>query len=53
MKEKFLNISFSVKKITLLETVENILDDFTDQGFTLTLRQLYYQLVKANIYRHT
>lgn len=49
MKKKFLEVKFSASKMLLLEQVNEILDDYADQGLTLTLRQAYYQLVTKNI----
>lgn len=49
MKKKFLEIKFSATKQLLLDQVNEILEDYSDQGLTLTLRQCYYQLVTKNI----
>lgn len=35
-----------LKKIMI---VNDIIDDYTKQGYTLTLRQIYYQLVSNNV----
>lgn len=49
MKETFVEYNFRPKSIELLEHCERIITDYQNQGLTLTLRQLYYQLVSANI----
>ncbi len=37
-------------KIEMIVKVNEIIDDFTRQGFSLTLRQLYYQLVGHDLF---
>ncbi len=49
MKEPFLDYSFRPSTLTLIHQCESILDDYALQGYDLTLRQLYYQLVSNNI----
>lgn len=49
MKIKFADINFSPTRLAELERINNILEDYMSQGYTLTLRQLYYQLVSKNI----
>ena len=44
-KEKFESKNFQAKSLEVIETVNEILDEYAAQGFTLSLRQLYYQLV--------
>jgi hypothetical protein len=48
-KEQFEELRFSNSKIALIETCNQIIEDFQAQGYDLTLRQLYYQLVSRNI----
>lgn len=45
MREQFIEKRFSEKSQNLLRMVIAILDEYSKQGFSLTLRQLYYQLV--------
>ena len=45
MKHAFKEHRFTPEKLALLVAVAAVLDDFQERGFTLTLRQLYYQLV--------
>lgn len=40
---------WSARKEDVVENIVSIVDNFTDQGYVLTLRQLHYQLVKANL----
>ncbi len=45
MKEKFVERSFSAKSIDTVKTVNQILKEYQRQGFRLSLRQVYSQLV--------
>lgn len=45
MKEKFINHTFSEDKLAAIRTINEILDEYSQQGYSLSLRQLYYQLV--------
>lgn len=49
MKEKFVNHRITGEKLELTLIAETILDGLKSQGYTATLRQLYYQLVTKNI----
>ena len=49
MKEKFRDTKLSKKSLESLSEINEIVTDFIEQGYTLTLRQLYYQLVSKNI----
>ena len=49
MKEQFTNNPFSAKKYAYIDKCNLILDEYKDEGYTLTLRQLYYQLVARDI----
>ena len=44
-KEKFVEHSFNKASLALIETCNSILDEYRRQGYRLSLRQLYYQLV--------
>ena len=48
MKEKFEEVGFNKKTHDLIEKVSSILQDYAKQGYRLTLRQLYYQLVSRD-----
>lgn len=45
MKEAFIEKNFTQKSLERLALANKILDEYKAQGFSLTLRQLYYQLV--------
>lgn len=40
--------TWSAKKEDVVARIISVVDDFTDQGYPMTLRQLHYQFVKAN-----
>jgi len=48
MKEAFVKRGFSQSNIAMIETINRILDEYRIQGFRLSLRQLYYQLVSRD-----
>lgn len=45
MREQFIEKNFAKKSLDRLELVTKILDQYRGQGYDLSLRQLYYQLV--------
>lgn len=45
MKEIFRNINFNKTSMARILQANDIIDEYGDKGFTLTLRQLYYQFV--------
>lgn len=49
MKEQFLQINFRAERLRLIEVCNRVIETYLQQGFKLTLRQLYYQLVTENI----
>lgn len=49
MKESFREVNFRGKTALYLEQIVKIIEDYQNQGYKLTLRQLYYQLVSAAI----
>lgn len=49
MKQKFIEKSFHKTSLSRIEQVNAIIDEYQQQGYTLTLRQLYYQLVSRDI----
>lgn len=48
MKEIFVPQRFAGKSEALLTKINTILEDYASQGYSLTVRQLYYQLVTIN-----
>lgn len=49
MKATYIKKRFGQEALSLIETINGILDDYRSQGYDLSLRQLYYQLVSKNI----
>lgn len=47
--EAFIDRKFSDGSQTLIEHANTIIAEYQDQGFTLTLRQLYYQFVSRDL----
>lgn len=45
MKYQYLEKTFRQDALTLIMVMDSIIEDFTSQGYVLTVRQLYYQLV--------
>jgi hypothetical protein len=53
MKESFKNIKLRGNSIRIINTANEIITDYREQGFTLTLRQLYYQFVSRDMIENT
>jgi len=53
MKEQFINHKFNRASLALIETANDILNDYAQQGYRLSLRQLYYQLVARDYIENT
>ena len=49
MKEKFDAWKPHGKSLVLIQKIQSIMDEYHNQGYALTLRQLYYQLVSRDI----
>lgn len=49
MRESFIQWNPSYKSELILSIINKILEDYKEQGYRLTLRQLYYQLVAKDI----
>ena len=49
MKERFINWNPTGKSAALLSAIMDILEEYREQGYRLTLRQLYYQLVSRDL----
>ncbi len=47
--EKFQDANFKKRSLALIEKCNVVIADYQAQGFTLTLRQLYYQMVARGI----
>jgi hypothetical protein len=52
MKQKFRDIHLSKANMERLDTVNAIIVSYQRQGYRLTLRQLYYQLVSRDVIRN-
>lgn len=53
MKQTFIEKNFRADKVALLGIVNNVLSNYFRQGYDLTLRQLFYQLVSKDIIPNT
>ncbi len=49
-KIKYQNQTFQAASLRLIETANRVIEEYTAQGFVLTLRQLYYQLVARDYF---
>ena len=49
MKEYFKTTKFSKPSLGMIGLCNEIIENYQAQGFTMTLRQLYYQLVTRNV----
>jgi hypothetical protein len=49
MKESFITRNFTGKSLALIQQANVIINEYVAQGFVLTLRQLYYQMVARDI----
>ena len=52
-KEKFVEHKFSKASLALIKTCSDILNEYGLQGYRLSLRQLYYQLVARDYVENT
>lgn len=53
MREAFITKRFHNETLGLISTINAILDNYEAQGYDLSLRQLYYQLVARNLIENT
>lgn len=53
MKEQYQRVSFKADTLALIETMNTIIGEYIAQGFVLTVRQLYYQLVARGVIENT
>src|ERR1043165_2642333 len=53
MKQEYVRKRFNDANYDLIETINEIIDDYLAQDFRLTVRQLYYQLVARDIIPNT
>lgn len=52
-KQFYQSTNFRPESLSLIETINEIVDDYVAQGYRLTVRQLYYQLVSKAIVENT
>ncbi len=48
-KIQYVSISFSEKRLAVVEQANAIIEEYEEQGYVLTLRQLYYQFVSRDL----
>lgn len=53
MREAFIDKNFRKESLALIYQANEIIDEYQDQGFSLTLRQLYYQFVARGLIENT
>lgn len=53
MKEFFQQTNFRGNSLELISSINGILDEYSQQGYDLSLRQLFYQLVSRGIIENT
>lgn len=53
MYQKYVDINFKADSVALINTMDVIVRDYIRQGYVLTVRQLYYQLVSKDIVSNT
>jgi hypothetical protein len=51
--QKYTEIRFRQSSLSLIDTINSILGEYREQGLTLTLRQVYYQLVARDFIPNT
>jgi hypothetical protein len=53
MREQFVPFNFQAKTLSVIEQANVIIAEYEAQGFTLSLRQLYYQFVSRDLIENT
>lgn len=53
MREQFITKTFQKDSLTIIEWANNVIARYMADGYTLSLRQLYYQGVSVNLYPNT
>lgn len=49
MREQFLEKTFKARSVAIIHKANEIIEEYTAAGYTLTLRQLYYQFVARDL----
>jgi hypothetical protein len=50
MKHEYCKINFHGSSLKLIEIANTVLDEYSEEGYELTLRQLYYQFIARDIF---
>lgn len=50
MKQRYKKITFNDANRSMVDTVDQIVEEYMEQGFVLTTRQVYYQLVARGLF---
>ncbi len=53
MREQFIHKKLNAKSMAQVEQANEIIEEYQDAGYTLTLRQLYYQFVSRDLLPNT
>ena len=53
MKRQYKDLNLRPATVEVIEQANTIIDDYTQQGYRMTLRQLYYQFVSKNLIPNT
>lgn len=53
MKQAYISQNFKPATLDLIKTINGIVTEYVDQGYRLTVRQLYYQLVARGVIENT
>lgn len=48
MKQSYKSFNFRADTLALLQFIDTMIGDYQDQGFKLSVRQIYYQKVATN-----
>ncbi len=52
MKDKFREVRLSKSNLSKLDLINSIIKEYASDGYTMTLRQLYYQLVSRDVIKN-
>ena len=53
MLQKFINKNFRAASLAIIDQANEIITEYRAQGYSLTLRQLYYQFVARDLISNT
>lgn len=48
-RKRYIEKNFSTESLKIIQTADQICEEYADEGFDLTLRQLYYQFVSRDL----